>query len=163
MRHDHKSPKILPKAEFQPAMCFFKTIHLLESISHGLYTFNRILNFKINRYKSNKIKRKVCAKLADFCMLRQVGLRIASFFIILKNDAKTEESKNDLGSKQTIHTVRNLIKVIINSTLYNPGPCLSILSGSPFIWHWRRLELNNNLQDRTERLWQVSKFISTTG
>lgn len=85
------------------------------------------------------------------------------FIIIIKDDGKTEKSRNDLGPKPILHTLGNFIKVIVNSTLYNPGSCLSILCGPPFIWHWWRLELNNNLQDTTRGLQQLaSKCTSTT-
>lgn len=83
--------------------------------------------------------------------------------IILKDDGRTEKFRNDFGPKPSLHTIGNFIKVIVNSTLHNPGSGLSILCGPPFIWHWRRLELNNNLQDTTGRLWQLAtKFTSTT-
>lgn len=57
------------------------------------------------------------------------------FVIIIKDDDKTEKSRNDMSPKPILHTLGNFIKVLVNSTLYNSGSCLSILCGPPFIWH----------------------------
>lgn len=48
-------------------------------------------------------------------------------------------------------TIRHFVVVIINPSLHHPRPRLPVLSGTPLVWVGRRLELNYDLGEQTER------------
>lgn len=54
-----------------------------------------------------------------------------------------------LGLRALVLTIRDFIMIVIYTPLDNSGSGLPILGGAPFIWHSRRLELNNHLQSDT--------------